>query len=227
MATRTNAPAAESIRARLAALRGRSPDSVDPVEESVALAAELQALALASARRGDGRAQARLAGLMNDPAGKRFTTALTDQIARSRNAARVADQIAHLIDRYGVPRTLGPFQRAQLRAFRALGASLPELLVPLVLARVRRETAGVVVAGEPRALGRHLDRCTREGIRVNLNQLGEAIVGEREAEARLERTLDARPRQRVESALQARLGLAVADDGLDAERRPDPVECPP
>jgi len=220
VSTTSKAPAAEAIRARLAGLGGRSLDGVDPVAESVAVAAELQALALASAGRRDARAQARLSGLMDDPAGKHFTTALTDQIARSRDPARVADQIAHLVDRYGVPGTLGPFERAQLRAFRVLGPRLPRLLVPLVLARVRRESAGVVVPGEAPALTRYLTRCAREGVRVNLNQLGEDIVGEGEAEARLARSLDALARTGVEcvsvkvSSIASQLELLAWEDVL-------------
>jgi len=57
---------------------------------------------------------------------------------------------------------------------------------------------GIVVAAEPRRLERTLKRRRAEGIRVNLNQLGEAIVGEEEAEARLQRTLAAVARPDVE-----------------------------
>ena len=43
----------------------------------------------------------------------------------------------------------------------------------------------MVLPGRDPALGRYLARRAAEGVRTNLNQLGEAILGEREAEARL------------------------------------------
>jgi RHH-type proline utilization regulon transcriptional repressor/proline dehydrogenase/delta 1-pyrroline-5-carboxylate dehydrogenase len=172
--------------------------AVDPAAEAAALAADLQRLAHASTQRRDERAQARLSGLLGDPSGKCFTTALTDQLARSRDSRRVADQVVHLIDRHGPPGYLGWLDRAQLRAFQRLGRTAPGLLVPRVLERVRREAEGIVVSAEPGRLERTLKRRAAEGVRVNLNPLGEAIVGEEEAEARMLRTLAAVARPDVE-----------------------------
>lgn len=209
----------ESIRSRLADLRSRA-SGVDLAEESVAIAADLQRMALENASGAEARSQARLSGLMDDPEGKSFTTAMTDQIARSRDPARVADQICHLIDRYALPGFLGPLERAELRAFRVVGHLIPQLLVPLVLDRIRRETAGLVVSAEPDALKRYLDRSLREGVRVNLNELGEAIVGEKEAEVRLRRYLNATGRPDVEcvsvkvSSIASQLELLAWEDVL-------------
>jgi len=51
------------------------------------------------------RAQARkLARMMADPHGKELTIALADQAFRSRRPERIADQLAYLLERYGVPR---------------------------------------------------------------------------------------------------------------------------
>jgi RHH-type proline utilization regulon transcriptional repressor/proline dehydrogenase/delta 1-pyrroline-5-carboxylate dehydrogenase len=199
---------------------------VDPAAAAVAVATDLQRLAQASTRRGDARAQARLSCLLDDPSGKCFTTALTDQLARSGDPRRVADQVVHLIDRHGPPGYLGWLDRLQLRAFARLGRAAPGLLVPRMLARVRREADGIVVAAEPRRLERTLKRRRAEGIRVNLNQLGEAIVGEEEAEARLQRTLAAVARPDVEcvsvkiSSIASQLELLAWEDVLSvlAER---------
>ena len=43
----------------------------------------------------------RLARMMADPHGKQLTIALIDQAFRSRRPARIADQLAYLLDRYG------------------------------------------------------------------------------------------------------------------------------
>jgi RHH-type proline utilization regulon transcriptional repressor/proline dehydrogenase/delta 1-pyrroline-5-carboxylate dehydrogenase len=222
----SSTPRAAPIRARLSALRGQGGGAADAAAEAVAIAGELQRLAWTGGRRREDRAQARLAALMDDPAGRCFTTALTDQLARARDPARVADQVAHLIDHYGLPAYLGRFERAQLQAFRVLGPLLPRLLVPLLLQRVRRESADVVGPGESGPLKRYLEARLRDGVRINLNLLGEAILGEREAEARLGRCLDAIARPEVEcvsvkvSAIASQLELLAWQDvlGLLSER---------
>src|SRR2546427_11296409 len=51
------------------------------------------------------RAQSRkLARMISDPHGKELTIALADQAFRSLRAKRIADQLAHRLDGYGVPR---------------------------------------------------------------------------------------------------------------------------
>ena len=67
--------------------------------------------------------------------------------------------------------------------------------MPLVRRRVKAETAGLVIPAEPRPLGRHIRRRRAEGMELNVNLLGEAILGEEEATRRLEgvRRLLARP----------------------------------
>ena len=211
----------DSIRARLAALRGLAPEEVDLAGQSAVIAAELQQLSLAHAERVDTRAQVRLSALMADAQGKSFTTAMTDQLARSRDPGRVANQICHLLDRYSPPRYLGPLERVELRAFRWLGPVFPGWLVPLVLERVRREVEGLVVPAEPEVLEAYLGRRREQGVRVNLNQLGEAILGETEAELRLAGYLDAVAREDVEctsvkvSSIASQLELLAWDDVLD------------
>ena len=61
-------------------------------------------------------------------------------------------------------------------------------MVPLLKNMVRRETAPIII-GEER-LEDHLERRRRDGVRVNLNHLGEAILGEQEAAKRLQVYLD-------------------------------------
>src|SRR5262245_66251467 len=46
----------------------------------------------------------RLARMMEDPHGKELTIALTDQAFRSRQPARIADQLAYLLERYEIGR---------------------------------------------------------------------------------------------------------------------------
>ncbi len=134
--------------------------------------------------------QAQLARMMDDPVGKAFTASLTDQCFRSHDPSRIANQIAYLIDRYGIPHFLTAKRRMELKLFRAMSPLFPRLLVPVVKHALRRETARVILPGEPKALTTHLQQRSRENVRVNLNHLGEAILGEDEAQRRLKSYLD-------------------------------------
>jgi RHH-type proline utilization regulon transcriptional repressor/proline dehydrogenase/delta 1-pyrroline-5-carboxylate dehydrogenase len=165
-------------------------------------AVELAEALLREARAGqthDERARAeRLARLMEDPRGKELTIALTDQAFRSRRPERIADQLHYLLERYGAPRFMEWWERIGLTVGALMGQYLPSLVVPPIVARLRHETESLILPGEDADLRRYLAERRAAGIRLNLNQLGEAILGEAEAARRLEAYLALLARDDVE-----------------------------
>src|SRR6266436_1026038 len=165
-------------------------------------AVELAEALLREARAGQtpderGRAE-RLARLMEDPAGKELTIALTDQAFRSRRPERIADQLHYLLERYGAPRFMEWWERIGLTVGALMGQYLPSLVVPPIVARLRHETESLILPGEDADLRRYLAERRADGIRLNLNQLGEAILGEAEAARRLDAYLALLARDDVE-----------------------------
>src|SRR6185295_7241595 len=79
-----------------------------------------------------------------------------------------------------------------------MAAYLPGLVVPPIIARLRHETQSVILPGEEQDLRRYLSERRKNGTRLNLNQLGEAILGEAEAQRRLESYLALLARDDVE-----------------------------
>src|SRR5260370_21080808 len=75
---------------------------------------------------------------------------------------------------------------------------LPSVVVPPIVSRLRQETQNVILPGEEEDLRRYLEERRRAGMRLNLNQLGEAILGEAEAARRLEAYLALLARDDVE-----------------------------
>jgi RHH-type proline utilization regulon transcriptional repressor/proline dehydrogenase/delta 1-pyrroline-5-carboxylate dehydrogenase len=144
-------------------------------------------------------AQARkLARMMADPHGKELTIALADQAFRSRRPERIADQLAYLLERYGAPQYMDWWERVALLLGGAMAHYLPSLVVPPIVSRLRHETQNVILPGEEEDLRRYLEERRRAGMRLNLNQLGEAILGEAEAARRLEAYLALLTRDDVE-----------------------------
>lgn len=188
-------PPADAVARRLADLRGRDLDDPALADEAVALAEDLLRHALAARSAEERRRAARLDALTADPAGLAFTTALCDRAFRSRRPARVADQLRHLLDALGAPRAFAAWERAALHVGAAVAGIAPAAVAPLLVARLRQETRAVILPGEADALAAYLARRRGEGVRLNLNQLGEAILGEEEALRRVAayRTLLARP----------------------------------
>src|SRR5437899_3494998 len=170
----------------------RLPDRAVELAEALLREARAQQTA-------DERAQARkLARMMADPHGKELTIALADQAFRSRRPERVADQLAYLLERYGVPRYMDWWERVGLLLGQAMAHYLPSLVVPPIVNRLRHETQNVILPGEEEDLRHYLAERRRAGMRLNLNQLGEAILGEAEAARRLEAYLALLARDDVE-----------------------------
>jgi RHH-type proline utilization regulon transcriptional repressor/proline dehydrogenase/delta 1-pyrroline-5-carboxylate dehydrogenase len=156
-----------------------------------ALAAEL--LLDADSRRGQAeRARARrVSRLLSTEAGRGLILALTDEVLRIRDPRRAAAVLHDLVEHADAAVALGPLDRVALRAGADLAPRLPGLVLPAVRERVRSEMAGVILPAGPRRLAHHIARRLRQGIRLNVNVLGEAILGEDEAELRLQQILGA------------------------------------
>jgi RHH-type proline utilization regulon transcriptional repressor/proline dehydrogenase/delta 1-pyrroline-5-carboxylate dehydrogenase len=199
-----------------------SPIPAGNDEVLAARAERLAARLLARSDEGQGRRQrsqhARVARLLDDDEGVAFTLALTDEVLRIRDPRRAARHLRSVVAELGSPRFLGRSDRLLLRAGTAAAAALPRVVMPLVAARLRAELAGYVIAAEPGPLGRHIARRRAEDIRLNLNVLGEAVLGEQEATHRLDAVLALLARPDVDyvsvkvSSVCAQLNAAAFDD---------------
>jgi RHH-type transcriptional regulator, proline utilization regulon repressor / proline dehydrogenase / delta 1-pyrroline-5-carboxylate dehydrogenase len=172
------------------------------------------------------RRQEQLSRMMKDPLGKAFTTSMTDQCFRSRTSSRVANQLIYLLNLFGIPQYLDFFKRCQLGAFRLLAPFFAPILVPLVTFMLRKETSSVILPGEASALSRHMHLRRQQGVRINLNHLGEAILGEKEAKRRLQVYLSDLEKDDIEyisikiSTIYSQIHLLAWEKSLDvlAER---------
>ena len=130
-----------------------------------------------------------LARMMRDPRGQQLTTALTDRLYRSRDDARSVDEVAYLLRLLGAPHFMRVHERLSLVTVGALAplgvAPLTRLMARAIARRVRSEARDVLLDADDSALAAHLRQRQRAGVRVNVNQLGEALLGEREAEQRV------------------------------------------
>lgn len=132
------------------------------------------------------RQQQRLAALVSDPALRTLTFALTDEVLRFHSNKRAARRFRRIVGEVGVPHTLGPLDRVALRLGSIASRVLPWPVMPLVRRRIVSESNGVVLSADDPAFSDHVAQRLREGIRLNVNVLGEAILSDAEADERLQ-----------------------------------------
>ena len=132
------------------------------------------------------RQQAELDRMIHSPHDRATLTQLTDQAFRSRRPHRAADQLIHILDVQGVPRFFSAIDRTLLLGFQSFGSYLPGVAMPFVKERMQHETANVILPAERELLAEHLAARWEEGVRMNVNVLGEALLGEADAERRLQ-----------------------------------------
>ncbi|WP_454049470.1 proline dehydrogenase family protein [Cellulomonas sp. Marseille-Q8402] len=141
------------------------------------------------------RATGRLAALVADPAGLELAVRFVDRVARPQDVRVAAAELADLGHRAAdAAGFLGVADRALLGLGARVAPLLPAAVVPA--ARIRlRQLVGHLVADAGPGLGPHIAGARRDGFRLNLNLLGEAVLGEDEANRRLQRVAElvARP----------------------------------
>ena len=181
-----------AARALLGDFTADDSTGVDPViQKALFLASELQKRAHVLQTPEERKQQTELDRMIQNPSDKVTLTALTDQAFRSEAAARSADQLVHILDVQGIPRFFSPMERTLLMGFQSFGSYVPGVTIPMVKDKMRRETANVIIPAERDVLCKHLRERREEAVRMNVNFLGEAILGEEEANRRLKQYLQA------------------------------------
>lgn len=133
------------------------------------------------------RTTGRLAALVSDPAGLELAVRFVDRVARPQDVRVAARELAGL-SRYtdAAAGFLGPVDRTLLGLGTRLAPLLPAVVVPAARLRLRQLVGHLVADAGPGLTG-HIARARTEGFRLNLNLLGEAVLGESEATGRLAR----------------------------------------
>ncbi|GAA3339032.1 bifunctional proline dehydrogenase/L-glutamate gamma-semialdehyde dehydrogenase [Curtobacterium pusillum] len=152
-------------------------------DQSVALVR--QWLAEAETYPVDGSAK-QLAGVLADPAGLDFAVGFVDGVVRPEDlgvAARTLRAIAP-----NAPGFLPAALRGLVRLGGGMAPALPGVVVPIARRVLRNMVGHLIVDATDAKLGPAIAKIKRDGVRLNVNLLGEAVLGEKEAARRLEGT---------------------------------------
>jgi len=130
--------------------------------------------------------QEQMLRLLTHPMDKVVLTKMIDQSFRSHDNRRVADQVNAILKSHGVPDFFSRVEKLLVQMFLGLGRHVPSLSVPKMIEKMRQDSSRAIIAGEAEALHAHLQRRRAEHVRMNINHLGEALLGEQEAAKRLQ-----------------------------------------
>ncbi len=159
-------------------------DSIE--QDAAALAARWQNRANQLLTAEEKTIQEQMNRLLTHPMDKVVLTRMIDQCFRSHDHQRVADQVNHLLSEYGVPDFFSRVERLLIQMFMGMGRHFPHLSVPRLVEQMRHSSSRAIIPGEAKPLHRHLEKRKKQGVRMNINHLGEAVLGEQEAHRRLE-----------------------------------------
>ncbi|WP_404429280.1 bifunctional proline dehydrogenase/L-glutamate gamma-semialdehyde dehydrogenase [Microbacterium lacus] len=161
----------------------------------------------------------RLAGVLKDPNGLPFTIGFVDGVMRPESLSAAASNLNRVAPL--VPSFLPWYLRAAVHVGGAVAPVLPTPVVPIAR-RVLREMVGhLVVDARPDKLGPAIAKIRESGARLNLNLLGEAVLGETEALHRLEGIHDLIRRPDVDyvsvkvSAIASHISMWAFDEVVD------------
>ncbi|MGB4779177.1 bifunctional proline dehydrogenase/L-glutamate gamma-semialdehyde dehydrogenase, partial [Microbacterium sp.] len=129
---------------------------------------------------------ARLAGVLKDPNGLDFTVGFVDGVVRPEDVDAAAKRLRELTPL--TPRFLPAPLRAAIGAGGLFAKPLPGVVVPIARRVLRQMVSHLIIDASDAKLGPAIAKVRRDGVRLNLNLLGEAILGEHEAERRLSGT---------------------------------------
>ncbi|TGO06143.1 proline dehydrogenase family protein [Serinibacter arcticus] len=144
--------------------------------------------AAAEGEASENAASERLGQLVADRAGLDLAVAFVDKVARPEDTGVAARELAAL-PAHAARSFLTPSDAFLLGVGQRVARLAPSLVVPLARMRLRQLVGHLVVDASDAALTAHLARSRVQGYRLNINLLGEAVLGEREAASRVARSI--------------------------------------
>lgn len=126
----------------------------------------------------------RFARLLKDPQAVSVTMSLTDEVMRITSTTRAAKTLRR-IAKISPVQGLGLIDFCGIKIAGFVSLIFPKLIMTVVHYRVRNGAAGIILPSEQAPLARHIAKRKKDRANLNINLLGEAVLGENEANDRL------------------------------------------
>ncbi|MDH6235550.1 bifunctional proline dehydrogenase/L-glutamate gamma-semialdehyde dehydrogenase [Cryobacterium sp. CG_9.6] len=160
----------------------------------------------------------RLAGVLKDPNGLDFTVGFVDNVMRPEDKMVAGYSLQQVAKK--APAFLPWYMRGAIGVGGILGPVLPWVVIPAARKVLRQMVGHLVVDATPDKLGPAIAHLKESGNRLNINLLGEAVLGEDEALRRLEATKELLARDDVDyvsikvSSIASQLSMWAFDESV-------------
>lgn len=131
-------------------------------------------------------AAAQLASVLKDESGLDFTVGFVDGVIRPEDPTVAAAKLRALAAQ--APSFLPWYLKGALRVGALASFAVPSVVVPVAQRALREMVGHLIIDASDEKLGHAIARLRRDDVRLNVNLLGEAILGETEASRRLDGT---------------------------------------
>ncbi|MDQ4138619.1 MAG: bifunctional proline dehydrogenase/L-glutamate gamma-semialdehyde dehydrogenase, partial [Actinomycetota bacterium] len=127
-----------------------------------------------------------LAGVLQDPNGLDFTVGFVDGVVRPEDLHVAARNLRGLGAK--IPKFLPWYMRSAVALGGVAAPILPGIVIPVARAVLRRMVGHLLIDATDARLGPAIRKIRTPGVRLNMNLLGEAVLGKKEAARRLDGT---------------------------------------
>lgn len=165
------------------------------IEESLKFAEELQSKIEANISQSEQEFHGKMQKLLNNPKNKVMLIELLDRSFRCKDKRASFELIEHTLNKFGIADFFSPFEKFLLYSFITLGRFAPNVSVPFFVSHLRKDTSAMVLDADKNFLKPHIEkRKQNDHITLNVNLIGEEVLGEAESQYRI---------QKYEEALQS------------------------
>ncbi|MDO3693579.1 bifunctional proline dehydrogenase/L-glutamate gamma-semialdehyde dehydrogenase [Wenyingzhuangia sp. chi5] len=128
----------------------------------------------------------RLKTIIEVPESKHFLIQMMDVAFRSKNYKKVAEHVIHLLKTHKNYQALfTPIENVLLKTFSVVGKIIPTFSVSIMLKKIQATSSDVVFFINSQKFKKHAQKRKNQNITLNVNLIGEALIGEDEAQKRI------------------------------------------
>lgn len=167
-------------------IRGSALSVQERINKSLELAEILFKQAADYQKKEEKQKESWLSKIMDDPAARHLLTTFCDGLFRSTDHEKTLHFLQQVLKKTGIPRSFPDNERFFLVIFKHLSPVFPKTALYFLKRKVLSNLKGILFWGSEEEKIRLIRESKLEGIRINLNHIGESILGEKEALNRLE-----------------------------------------
>ncbi len=117
---------------------------------------------------------------LNHAADKIIINELIDISFRSKSSFRAADNIIRIFKKHGIPKSFTPFEKLLIELFIHLGKYFAWASVPLFVKTIKNQSKNTILSEKNKDLQLYFSDKKANNFMININHLGEAVLGEQE-----------------------------------------------